>query len=48
MRTSLFCSFLKVLAELRFDIPLMYAFHREQSKDVHVDLWRFSVTNNAP
>ena len=29
-----------VLAELRFDIPSMYAFHREKSKDVAVDLWR--------
>ena len=39
------CCALQVLAELKFDIPLMYAFHREQSKDVHVDLWRFTVTH---
>lgn len=29
-----------VLAELRFDLPATYAFHREKSKDVAVDLWR--------
>ena len=56
-----------VLAELRFDLPAAYAFHRcatasglelaasrlqlahrlwacrERSKDIEVDLWRFSI-----
>ena len=34
-----------VIAKLRFDIPKMYAFHTEKSKDVEVDLWR--VVPNA-
>lgn len=31
-----------VIAELRFDIPAAYAFHKEKNKDVAVDLWRFT------
>ena len=32
---------LQVLAQLRYDLPASYAFHRAASKDVEVDLWRF-------
>ena len=35
-----------VLAEIKFDIPKSYAFHKEKSKDVMVDLLRFEA--NAP
>lgn len=31
----------QVLAQLRYDLPASYAFHRTASKDVEVDLWRF-------
>lgn len=31
----------QVLAQLRYDLPASYAFHRSASKDVEVDLWRF-------
>ena len=31
-----------VLAELKFDVPKSYAFHRDKSRDVLVDLVRFS------
>jgi predicted RNA methylase len=31
----------QVLAQLRYDLPASYAFHRAASKDVEVDLWRF-------
>ena len=34
-----------VIAKLRFDIPKMYVFHTEKTKDVEVDLWR--VVPNA-
>lgn len=34
-----------MLAELRFDIPQMYAHHRQASLDIEVDLWRFDVSN---
>jgi rRNA N6-adenosine-methyltransferase METTL5 len=30
----------RVLAQLQFDIPAMYDFHRQSSLDVEVDLWR--------
>mmetsp|Transcript_11939 Transcript_11939/g.36399 ORF Transcript_11939/g.36399 Transcript_11939/m.36399 type:complete len:219 (+) Transcript_11939:1669-2325(+) len=32
----------RVVAELRYDIPKMYRFHTQKSKDVAVDLWRFA------
>jgi hypothetical protein len=32
----------QVLAQLRYDLPASYAFHRAATKDVDVDLWRFS------
>jgi predicted RNA methylase len=31
----------EVVAQLRFDIPQMYRFHKRESVDVEVDLWRF-------
>ncbi|KAJ1984278.1 hypothetical protein H4R34_000746 [Dimargaris verticillata] len=31
----------QVLAELRFDVPQMYKFHKKKSVDIQVDLWRF-------
>ncbi|CAG2067455.1 unnamed protein product [Timema podura] len=31
----------RVLAQLRFDLPASYKFHRKQSVDVHVDFIRF-------
>jgi len=34
-------SLAQVLAQLRYDLPASYAFHRAASKDVEVDLWRF-------
>jgi hypothetical protein len=32
----------KVIAELKFDIPQMYKFHKRRSVDVAVDLFRFA------
>ena len=32
----------QVLAQLRYDLPASYAFHRAATKDVEVDLWRFT------
>ena len=32
----------QVVAQLRYDLPASYAFHRAASKDVEVDLWRFT------
>ncbi|KAJ1660665.1 hypothetical protein IWQ61_000448 [Dispira simplex] len=33
----------QVLAELRFDVPRMYKFHKKQVMDIEVDLWRFEL-----
>ena len=33
----------EVLAQLRYDLPATYSFHRQKSKDIEVDLWRFEV-----
>ncbi|GAB4819806.1 hypothetical protein N2152v2_006852 [Parachlorella kessleri] len=33
----------EVLAQLRYDLPASYAFHKLKSKDIEVDLWRFEV-----
>lgn len=33
----------RVIAELRFDLPASYVFHKECSVDVHVDLIRFAI-----
>lgn len=32
----------QVVAQLRYDLPASYAFHRSASKDVEVDLWRLT------
>jgi predicted RNA methylase len=31
------------LAQLRYDLPASYKFHKQKSKDIEVDLWRFEV-----
>ncbi|KAJ1987833.1 hypothetical protein H4R33_002698 [Dimargaris cristalligena] len=33
----------QVLAQLQFDVPQMYKFHKKQSVDIEVDLWRFEI-----
>lgn len=33
---------LEVVAELRYELPKVFKFHREKSKDIAVDLYRFS------
>jgi len=35
----------KVIAELRFDLPASYKFHKKDSVDVEVDLIRFVLPN---
>jgi predicted RNA methylase len=30
------------VAELRYELPKVFKFHREKSKDIAVDLYRFS------
>ncbi len=30
----------EVLAEMRFDLPATYSFHKQRSADIAVDLWR--------
>lgn len=37
----------EVLAQLRFDVPAMYGFHRQASVDVEVDLWRLDCSERA-
>ncbi|KAJ2706143.1 Methyltransferase-like protein 5, partial [Coemansia spiralis] len=32
----------EVLAELRFDVPMMYRFHKKKSVDIEVDLLRLT------
>jgi predicted RNA methylase len=34
-----------VIAELKFDIPQMYKFHKQKSVDIDVDFLRFDVRN---
>lgn len=34
----------EVIACMRFDVPAMYAFHRQASVDVEVDLWRLDCS----
>lgn len=36
---------MQVLAELKFDIGRMYQFHKSNSVDVAVDLWRIDVSS---
>ena len=33
---------IEVIAELRYDIPKTFHYHKKQSKDIQVDLLRFS------
>jgi len=33
----------KVLAQVHFDLPKCYKFHKEKSVDVNVDFWEFVV-----
>lgn len=33
----------EVLAQLRYDLPPTYKFHKQKSRDIEVDLWRFEV-----
>ena len=35
----------EVLAEMRFDLPATYAFHKQRSTDIAVDLWRIALLN---
>ena len=35
----------EVVAEMRFELKRSYAFHKEKSRDVEVDLWRFTHTD---
>jgi len=37
----------QVLAELRYDLPKSYSFHKKKSVDVEVDLWRFEVSDGS-
>eukprot|EP00299_Pterocystis_sp_00344_P011123 c5134_g1_i1.p1 GENE.c5134_g1_i1~~c5134_g1_i1.p1 ORF type:complete len:227 (-),score=43.40 c5134_g1_i1:373-1053(-) len=34
----------QVVAELKFDVPAIYSFHKKQSKDIEVDLIRFDCS----
>jgi len=36
----------KVVAQLRYDLPASYAFHKQKTKDIEVDLWRFDVASS--
>lgn len=33
---------IEVIAELKYDIPKMFKYHKEKSKDINVDLYRFT------
>uniref|UniRef100_A0A7S1SMY4 Methyltransferase small domain-containing protein n=1 Tax=Tetraselmis chuii TaxID=63592 RepID=A0A7S1SMY4_9CHLO len=35
-----------VIAQLRYDLPASYKFHKEKSKDIEVDIWRFEVNSD--
>jgi predicted RNA methylase len=37
----------EVVAELKYDIPKTFSYHKEKSKDVFVDVLRFSRNNSA-
>ena len=36
----------EVVAEMRFELKRSYSFHREKSRDVEVDLWRFTFSKD--
>lgn len=33
----------EVVAEMRYDLPKTYKFHKKASLDIEVDLWRFGL-----
>ena len=33
---------MEVLAELKYDLPQIHKFHKKKSKDIYVDLYRFT------
>ncbi|CAL8321709.1 unnamed protein product [Merluccius merluccius] len=35
---------MELVAELRYDLPASYKFHKKKSVDIHVDFLRFSKT----
>ncbi|KAH8328266.1 hypothetical protein KR067_007523 [Drosophila pandora] len=35
-----------VVAELRYNIDASYKFHKQKSKDIEVDFWRFEISKN--
>lgn len=35
----------ETLAQLRYDLPSTYKFHKKSSVDIEVDFWRFEVNN---
>lgn len=37
----------KVVAQLRYDLPASYAFHKQKTKDIEVDLWRFEIAKDS-
>ena len=37
----------QVVAEMAFDVPNMYKFHKQQSKDIEVDLIRISIDSKS-
>ena len=36
----------EVIAELRYDLPKSYQFHKSKTKDIAVDLWRHQMVDN--
>ena len=41
------CSEAEVLAELAFPLPRVHRFHKQNSLDVQVDLWRFQLAKSS-
>lgn len=35
-----------IIAELRYNLPATYKFHKQQTKDIAVDLWRIHHPNS--
>jgi len=33
---------MEVIAELRYELPKVFRFHKEKTKDIAVDIYRFS------
>jgi len=36
----------EVVAEMRYDLPASYKFHKHKSKDIEVDCWRFQLPHD--